>query len=41
MQCAIGGTFISFETIKELEEKLWDANVNNTSIRVYDENIGG
>lgn len=41
MQCAIGGSFINFETIKELEDKLWDANVNNVSIKVYDELIGG
>jgi hypothetical protein len=41
MQCAVGGSFINFETIKELEEKLWEANVNNVSIKVFDEIIGG
>ena len=41
MQCAIGGSFINFNTMNELENKLWDAQVNNVSIRVYDEIIGG
>jgi len=41
MQCAIGGTFVNFETVAELEEKLWDAQVSSMSIRVYDEIIGG
>ena len=41
MQCAVGGTFINFKTIKELEDKLWDANVSGISIKVYDEIIGG
>ncbi len=41
MQCAIGGTFVNFESIEELSGILKGAAGNTTSIRVYDEIIGG
>ena len=41
MQCAVKGEFIEFDTIEELQEKLFNATEEGFSIRVYDENIGG
>lgn len=41
MQVAVKGTFITFDNIPELENKLSDAVRSGYSVRVYDEDIGG
>jgi hypothetical protein len=40
MQVAVKGTFIVFNTVDELIQKLSDAAINGYSIRVHDEDIG-
>jgi len=41
MQCAVNAEFIEFNTVKELEDKLFTAAKSGFSIRVFDEVIGG
>jgi len=41
MQCAINGSFVNFDSIEDLKGILYDAQLSKSSIRVYDEIIGG
>jgi hypothetical protein len=41
MQMAVKGEFIEFETIEELQEKLYEAAHDGFSICLFDEIIGG
>lgn len=41
MQCAVKGNFVSFDNVSELTTILENAEMENFSVRVYDENIGG
>ena len=41
MQCAIGGSFVNFDSIEELRGILTGAEADNVSIRIYDEIVGG
>jgi len=41
MQCAVSGTFIVFDTIEDLTQKLEKAAIGGLRIKVYDEVFGG
>jgi len=41
MQCAVKGTFITFNTVEELTTKLEDAAIGGLRIKVFDEVFGG
>lgn len=41
MQCAVKGTFITFETVNELMTKLKQSVEQGYSIKIYDEVYGG
>ena len=41
MQCAVNGSFIEFETVSDLQNKLAEAVKYGYSVRVHDENQGG
>jgi len=41
MECAFDGKFISFETERELCDKLVQARYDGVNIKIYDQDIGG
>lgn len=41
MECSIKGTFITFDTIEQLEVKLAEGASNGFRIAIYDEDFGG
>ena len=41
MQCATNGTFIAFNTVEELANKLEQAAISGMRIKIYDEVYGG